>query len=795
MSDITAYIWNPSIYGVVDTFVINAQPGADGSTGEQGPPGFLTEASTGPGLGWLNGQLYVDISTVAGGVDQLYVDATDEKLDASIKELYSTKADESELASYIKSSSTGFGLYWNAGVLDVSVEGSNNDASLNELYQKNSYQDTSIRDLSTTIQAQQVVLVRHESSLGYLQTTKIDATSLAPYATNSSVNTALAKYIKSASTGSGLAWVNGTLYVDVSTVAGGVTIAYVDGSLAKRDSSISDLYNTKISSSALLPYATNASVNNSLTTVNASIGAIKTVNTNQDTSIFNLGVSVASNASAIVSTNASIGLLVTKNSNQDASINAEHAYTDQHWIDINRNGFLNQTETTLAFDASTKVFTLGSVGASWSYYRAGIKYTVAGPKTINLTTVDAVLVDGAKYFIRINSNDGTLSASKIPWTLLDAEIPVAIIAWNNTLNPKFFLQEERHSCLIDRREHYYLHSTRGTQYVSGADVSGYSVLTTTDAANSFSIGQGVIADEDIILTVTAQADGNGTDPSNYVVMTRNGIGNWVWAYSDMPFKYAPSGYIEYDLNGTTTPVNAGNRFVNTYLVLTNTQGIGRHVIVSGQGVYTSTTLAYAETFANFDLSGFPKTEWLGLYQMTWQTGAAGSTQKGKVQLTRAPQRIITSAISASVTTAVVHNSLAGLQGGNVPNNNYYHLDLSTYNQLPYFMTDASVAALGYATNSSVNTALASYIKSASTGAGLYWNAGMLDVSVAGGGTGDVTKAYVDASLASRDASIVRIDASLNDVIAIDGMFQPYEKIDGGNDWTTPITDTVNGGTW
>ena len=45
-----------------------------------------------------------------------------------------------------------------------------------------------------------------------------------------------------------------------------------------------------------------------------------------------------------------------------------------------------------------------------------------------------------------------------------------------------------------------------------------------------------------------------------------------------------------------------------------------------------------------------------------------------------------------------------------------------------------------------------YLKESSIGTGFVWNAGMLDVSV-NGGSGDVTKAYVDGSLATLNASV------------------------------------------
>jgi len=80
--------------------------------------------------------------------------------------------------------------------------------------------------------------------------------------------------------------------------------------------------------------------------------------------------------------------------------------------------------------------------------------------------------------------------------------------------------------------------------------------------------------------------------------------------------------------------------------------------------------------------------------------------------------------------------------------------------LGVYATNASISLAGFATNASVNlltttinASIGLRLKEASIGSGFTWNAGMLDVS----GGGDVTKAYVDASLAKYFP-----EASLND---------------------------------
>lgn len=174
--------------------------------------------------------------------------------------------------------------------------------------------------------------------------------------------------------------------------------------------------------------------------------------------------------------------------------------------DIQRYGFLDQAETSISFNDSTYVFTLGSVGATWNYWRNGVKYTITGSKTVTLPGTPPT---AGVYFIYIDATDGTLTQSTTVWTLTDTKVPVALIIWNNTLTPKYHIGDERHTCLIDRRMHYYEHSTEGARYISGGSLSSYSLDTDTNAAHTFAVTACKIADEDIIHTNAALSDPDG----------------------------------------------------------------------------------------------------------------------------------------------------------------------------------------------------------------------------------------------------------------------------------------------
>jgi hypothetical protein len=363
------------------------------------------------------------------------------------------------------------------------------------------------------------------------------------------------------------------------------------------------------------------------------------------------------------------------NAIQDASIDKNW----QRWIDSNRSGFLNQTETTLNFNEGTGVFTLADAGSGWSYYRDGIKYTISGDRTVTLNGGIAPGVP-TTYFITIDSTDGTLSASTSPWSLDTQQLLVAYVQWGGSNSPSYLIGEERHTMLIDRQVHKYLHETRGTQYVSGGDLDGPDVsagdTSVVDSNNMLGISATEIADEDIFQSLASLTKPtSGT--SNYTVFRRNSglLNDWGQYATPLP---DDGTYIEYD-NGTTMVEATPGKFVNTYVLFTNlysSTGNARYAIIPGQEEFDDLDSAIDENPASFDFSGMPAAEYVIAYQLTWEA-SVGYTTAGKVALASAPKRIRINATTASSVTTESHNDLIGLQGGN--STERYHLSLVQYN--------------------------------------------------------------------------------------------------------------------
>jgi len=353
---------------------------------------------------------------------------------------------------------------------------------------------------------------------------------------------------------------------------------------------------------------------------------------------------------------------------QGGTINEYYHLTNAEYNDlsnfakIKRFGFTDLSETTISFDG-VNTFTLAKTGDSWSYFRNGDIYTITTNKTVTLS--DTPPASTGMYFIYINNDLGDLVASTTPWSIEENIVFVAILTWNNALTPKFQLSEERHTCLWDRQAHRYHHLVDGTKLISGGILSGYTLNSTTDTNKVFGISQTVIADEDLFLTLASLTKPDGVSPA-YVNVYRNGLNNWIWNQSNMPFKYTTTGFIEYDDDGVMTPIT-NNNFCNTYLLVSNIQGAARYIILSGHGLFSNATSAYAERFETFDLTGFVTAESVALYQLTWKGVNNGNT--GQCELNRV-QQITANIVSTNVSGVINHNGLDGLQGGGA--GEFYH---------------------------------------------------------------------------------------------------------------------------
>jgi hypothetical protein len=318
-----------------------------------------------------------------------------------------------------------------------------------------------------------------------------------------------------------------------------------------------------------------------------------------------------------------------------------------HWIDdagrifvadSQQCGFVDPAQTTMSvtLDGGTGIYTfhLLDAGAGWDYYRAGIKYHISGDKTVDMVGTPPA---AGLYYIGIDAVDGTLMISTIPWTLEDTQVSVATIWFNDGMTPKYYLADERHTVLMDRRVHDYLHKTRGTQVYGFPTLTGPDVapVIPTDANNTYGITSTTLFDEDIVETLAQLIRPAGVT-SDYTIFYRTALTTYGWQASVEPFLYGGGSYIQYDNAGTLT-TGISNRYYNTYILLFDLEST-IHPLLVGRGEFTTLAAAQAEDPTTFTLTGLNVSEIVFAYQFTWHTLAAYGTL-GKCRLAAAPKRI------------------------------------------------------------------------------------------------------------------------------------------------------------
>jgi hypothetical protein len=367
-------------------------------------------------------------------------------------------------------------------------------------------------------------------------------------------------------------------------------------------------------------------------------------------------------------------------------------------VDQNAFGFVadyaGNQQTTISFNG-TGTFTLAPTGTTWDYYRQGIEYTITGSKSVALA--GSTPASEGLYYIYIDNTTGDLTSSLSSWTLEDTKVCVATVVWNYNLSPKYWLANERHTVSVTRRYHWEHHYAEGTEVLSPPILSGYTVTPSSPANsdNTFGISSSTIADEDLKHVIPAIVDPSGTMLPSYVVDVRV-TGAWNWPISPMPYVYTSGSYINYDNAGVLTPVTATD-FTNTYMLITNKEGTGGYAFLHSPAQFTTLALAQAEKFSSVYKSGVPISEYVAVYQLTWQTSPAYSTL-GKCRLAAEPVAISVSASGNTAGGTVDHEQLTGLQGGAV--GEHYHLTTADGLEAAAFFNGGS------GTHSAIDTHLA-----------------------------------------------------------------------------------------
>jgi hypothetical protein len=265
------------------------------------------------------------------------------------------------------------------------------------------------------------------------------------------------------------------------------------------------------------------------------------------------------------------------------------------------HGFLNRTDSILAWTDSTPDRTLTITG-TYVYYYQGTANAISTSKAVQITNTVGL------WWIYFNTA-GTLTASQTP-PAHPTNVVVCCVYWNGTHG---FIREERHGYNRNLDWAYWAHNTIGCRYGSGLLIG----ITGVGATAAFTLNSGSIYDEDINFTIPAS--------SAYVPTANAGrikyqIGATAFTFdtavSLIPFKWnSGTSRVQFpdSTNAYALTDLATNKYVNIWVyatpdlnVLSSGNGTCATFImetIAGNVGYTSAALARAAPVQDVSASG------------------------------------------------------------------------------------------------------------------------------------------------------------------------------------------------
>ena len=294
-------------------------------------------------------------------------------------------------------------------------------------------------------------------------------------------------------------------------------------------------------------------------------------------------------------------LTYTGNDSLSAEIDAiEQEIADIHTAMQDPTGFENRTDSAWTFTDGTRKLEVTTV-SGYNIWFDGVKHRITTTKDIEITDAEGIHL---VYF----DTDDTLKEYVNPTTanLLTAirdKCLVGIVYWDATNNVGVYVGEERHGCVMDGITHYYLHFTRGLQLVSGLGLGDFVIGNgSLDSHAQFSVATGLVADEDIGLTISAIGSTTGLP-----ILYLTGASSYWRTVTQAGFScyQNPAGvtnrlmYNQYTLGAwQLTEVSEGNYVL--YHVFATTGKVKQMYSIMGQAEYT--TLPNARAGAQTEIS-------------------------------------------------------------------------------------------------------------------------------------------------------------------------------------------------
>lgn len=325
------------------------------------------------------------------------------------------------------------------------------------------------------------------------------------------------------------------------------------------------------------------------------------------------------------------------------------------------NGIEDASAIVATYDSTARTFTVTATNAYvWCngvrYLKNGVETTAAHANT------------SGKWFLYYDSS-GNLTVSSTAWDITTTA-QVMMVNYRATGTKCVLAINEKHKALdgMGNFEHYYNHTTRGTQVISGFAASGYTLSTSTNNtaaspnALDYAIASGVILDEDIVTNCSQLAEVT-TKRIYYKV---GAAGEWDYSEVNSNGILNVGGDIAYNqFTGGAwqqTAAGANNRWVNYFIgavqqvdPLTGSAS-NQIVVIQGQTLHTSLASAQGESPSSLsgltDLTG----EFAFLYRVTYRRMTATNSQIDSFDFVTANLVTISNSFSPTSHSALTNRS-------------------------------------------------------------------------------------------------------------------------------------------
>ena len=285
-------------------------------------------------------------------------------------------------------------------------------------------------------------------------------------------------------------------------------------------------------------------------------------------------------------------------------------------------GFVNRTDSFIEFNELDRRFVIGPQVSEFVVY-------VLGQKIVISETLSQVIPNqSGNYYFYINGLGELHFVQNFDIFLITSVAYCGYLYFDAEDGVAVGVGDERHGITMDSATHKNLHTTRGTQLVSGADVAYSLGNGSLDEHAKISLGNMEIADEDIAVSIT-----NSVAPSNnfeQILDPHARLPIWyrqgaIWKKTvptEFPLIFGTNRAKYNNYNGTgwqLTEAPSNNKVLVTYVFAT-TNIINPVIGILGQAQYQ--TIAQARQLAAWeaiDFGALPSPEMKLLYILYYET--------------------------------------------------------------------------------------------------------------------------------------------------------------------------------